>query len=184
MNLRRILCCCLILCLPCSMASAYIVSFTLPPELDAGTPLVVLGESNLPAGATVETQLYRDVPNFQSVLVATLPTTVRANGSWEVTYDTTGFMSGTYKVQVLRSADYPYGSSSVQLRTLIITGTTPAPTTASPAATAFTPSPSPSPGQTVKEVDLEPTGSPAPVAMIIPALGTGAALLSLRRRWP
>jgi len=166
------------------MASAYIISFTLPPDLDAGTPLVVQGKSNLPAGATVEIQLYRDVPNFQSVLVATLPATVRANGSWEVTYDTTGFMSGTYKVQVVRNADYPYGSSSVQLRTLTITGTNPVPTTASPAATAFTPSPPPSPGQTVKEVDPEPAGSPAPVAMIIPALGTGVALLSLRRRWP
>ena len=182
MNLRCILCLCVSACILCSGASAYTVTFSIPPELDAGVPLVVEGGGNLPAGATVDVQLFRDVPNFQSKLIATMAATVRKDGSWEVMFDTSGFMSGTYKVQVLPNPDYPYGSSSIQLRTVTITGTTPAPAATSPPATAFTPASQASFTPGVKEVDLDPTGSPAPVAMIVPALGLGAALAGLRRK--
>ena len=182
MNLRYLFCLCLSTCILCSGAAAYTVTFSIPPELDAGVPLVVEGGGNLPSGATVETQLFLDVPNFQSKLIAAMAATVHENGTWEVTFDTTGFMSGTYKVQVLPNPDYPYGSSSVRLRTVTITGTDPAPPTASPPATAFTPTSQASPTPEVREVDLDPTGSPAPVAMIIPALGIGGLLMAFRRK--
>ncbi len=184
MKIQPILWCCLSLCLLCAVASAYTITFSIPAELDAGQPLVVEGTSNLPGGETIDVQLFRDVPNFQSKLITALPATVRADGSWEITFDTTGLVSSTYKVQVPANPDYPYGSSSVQLRTVTITGTEPAPTTASPPATAFTPSPPPSPSQTVQEVDLDPAGSPAPAAMILPALGLGATLGAICRRKP
>jgi hypothetical protein len=182
MKIPSILFCCLSLCLLSAGASAYTITFSIPAELDAGNPLVVQGTSNLPAGATVDVQLFRDVPNFQSKLITALSATVQQDGSWEVIFETTGFVSGTYKVELPPNPDYPYGSSSVQLRTVTITGTDPVPTIASPPATAFTPSPPPSPGQTVKEVGLDPTRAPAPVAMILLALCLGAALAVLRRR--
>ncbi|MBT8508501.1 hypothetical protein AZH53_08790 [Methanomicrobiaceae archaeon CYW5] len=166
----------------CGGASAYFISFTVPAELDAGDPLVVQGESNLPAGATVEVEIFRDVPNFQSKKITTLPATIREGGSWEVTFPTTGWMSGTYKVQLPANGDYPYGSSSVQLRTLVIHGTDPETPTASPVGTAFTPSPSASPGQTVKAVDLEPTESPAPIGAILMGLPLGGVWTAIRRR--
>ena len=95
MNVRTILCLCLFLPLLCGGASAYFISFTVPAELDAGDPLVVQGESNLPAGATVEVEIFRDVPNFQSKKVANLPADIQADGSWEVTFPTTGWVNGT-----------------------------------------------------------------------------------------
>jgi len=182
MNLRSILCLCLSACILCGGVAGYTISFTVPAELDAGVPLVVQGAGNLPAGATVGVQLFRDVPNFQSKLLATQPATVQEGGVWEATFDTSGLISGTYKVQLLPHADYPYGSSSVQLRTVVITGTDTAPTTAPPPATAFTPPMQTSSTPELREVDLDPTGSPAPVGMIIPALCLGGLFMAFRRR--
>lgn len=160
--------------------TGYVITFTVdPPEAMAGEMVTIIGTSTIPAGYTDEAIVYRQVPNYQPREEGRYPFTISEGGNWGFTIDTTGFTPATYKIQLSKSKDYPYGSSSVLMQTFVITTppethvpvTNPAPTT-SPEKTASTTS-----GPT-------PTTSPAGIETVLVATGIAAlgCACALRRR--
>ena len=164
--------------------AGYTISFTMdPPETMPGGMVTATGTSNIPAGYTDEAILYREVPNFQPKEVGRYPFTITEGGNWGFVIDTTGFLPATYKVQLPKSGEYPYGSSAVLMQTFIIT--TP-PETAVPATTitpVLTPIATASPDDMATlTIPPAPTTSPAGVETAFAAAGISALGFAYARR--
>ena len=122
--------------------AGYVITFTVDPaETMAGGIVTITGTSNIPPGYTDEAILYREVPNFLPKEIGRYPFTITEGGNWGFAIDTTGFSPATYKVQLPKSGDYPYGSSAVLMQTFSVSAppqTSPYPTTQTPLPTAVT----------------------------------------------
>jgi len=167
-------------------AAGYVISFTVnPPETMSGGMVTATGTSNIPAGYTDEAVLYREVPNFMPKEVGRYPFTITEGGNWGFVIDTTGFLPATYKVQLPKSGEYPYGSSAVLTQTFIVTAP---PETAVPATTitpVLTPVATASPADVATlTIPPEPTTSPAGMATALAAAGISALAFAygVRRR--
>ncbi|NLO78115.1 MAG: hypothetical protein GX097_06435 [Methanomicrobiales archaeon] len=170
--------CILVVCgaLLTGTAAGYVIGFTVnPPEAMAGEMVTIIGTSTIPAGYTDEAIVYRQVPNYQPRDAGRYPFTITEGGNWHIAIDTTGFVPATYKIQLPKSKDYPYGSSSVLMQTFVITEpqepSVPTTNPTSSMTTAPTPMPTPT---------TSPTGiMTVLVASVIAALTCASAL---RRR--
>jgi 5-hydroxyisourate hydrolase-like protein (transthyretin family) len=119
---------CLLLALLClaGAASAYQIYFDIPEEIVAGEDLVIEGTSTLPAGLSVEITLFRTKPNSQEIVRDQI--TIQGDGTWTITFETSGLQEGTYKVEIEEKTgwedheyiDYEYGSGSDTLKTFMI----------------------------------------------------------------
>ena len=156
-------------------AAGYTIAFTVDPaETVPGGIETITGTSDIPAGYTDEAILYREVPNFLPKEAGRYPFVITEGGYWGFSIDTTGFLPATYKVQLSKSVDYPYGSSAVLMHTFTVTAPPETPTSAAPANI-----PSPSAVATPDEVatlaiPLAPTTSPAGVETVVVAAGISA----------
>ncbi len=113
---RRLL---LLLCL-CPLliaaASAYIVTIDAPRTLTAGEPLVVNGTSTLPAGYTHDLVLYGGSAERARTTIV-----VQQGGTFSARMDTTGLITGDYRLELVPPADPGFfGSSSVTSRLVTI----------------------------------------------------------------
>lgn len=113
---RRLL---LLLCL-CPLliaaASAYIVTIDAPRTLTAGEPLVVNGTSTLPPGYTHDLVLYGGAAERTRATIV-----VQQGGTFSARFDTTGFATGDYRIELAPPADPGFfGSSSVTSRLVTI----------------------------------------------------------------
>ena len=165
-------------------AAGYTISFTVnPTETMPGGMVTATGTSNIPAGYTDEAILYREVPNFMPKEVGRYPFAVTEGGNWGFVIDTTGFLPATYKVQLPKSGEYPYGSSAVLMRTFIVTAP---PETAVPATTitpVLTPIATASPDDMATlTIPPAPTTSPAGVETAFAAAGISALGFAYARR--
>ena len=166
-------------------AAGYVIAFTVnPTETMPGGIVTATGTSNIPAGYSDEAVLYREVPNFLPKEVGRYPFTITEGGNWEFSIDTTGFSPATYKIQLPKSGDYPYGSSAVLMQTFVVTAPpeTPVPATSTP---ALTPTATTSPDDVATlTVPPAPTTSPAGMATAVTAAGISALAFAwaLRRR--
>lgn len=127
---RRLL---LLLCL-CPLliaaASAYIVTIDAPRTLTAGEPLVVNGTSTLPAGYTHDLVLYSGSAERARATIV-----VQQGGTFSARFDTTGFATGDYRVELVPPADPGFfGSSSVTSQFVTIVDRSKEVTVTSPAA--------------------------------------------------
>lgn len=167
-------------------ATGYTIDFSVNP---AGTMpgglVVITGTSTVPAGYTDEAILYREVPNYPSREEGRYPFTITEGGNWGFTIDTTGFLPATYKIQLSKSGEYPYGSSAVLMRTFIVTAPpgTPVPVTTIPSTQTPAPSAPPEESSTPGVVPT-PTTSPAGLETVFAAAGICAlgCAYALRRR--
>ncbi len=175
--------CCVLLM---GTAAGYSIAFTVtPPETTPGGVVTITGTSTIPAGYTDEALLYREVPNYPSKDAGRYPFTITEGGDWGFTIDTTGFLPATYKIQLSKSGEYPYGSSAVLMQTFVVTAPpeTPAPVTTP--ASAVTPVPTGSPENLATPGILPtPTTSPAGVETTLAAAGISALAFAyeFRRR--
>lgn len=113
---RRLL---LLLCL-CPLliaaASAYIVTIDAPRTLTAGEPLVVNGTSTLPPGYTHDLVLYGGAAERARATIV-----VQQDGTFSARMDTTGLITGDYRLELVPPADPGFfGSSSVTSRFVTI----------------------------------------------------------------
>ena len=157
-------------------AAGYTIAFTInPAETEAGNIVTVTGTSNVPAGYSDEAILYQQVPNFQPREIGRYTYVITEGGFWGFSIDTTGFLPATYKIQLPKSGDYPYGSSAILMRTFIINGPpeTSVPVTTPPAHTpAVTATPdgvttfSIPPASTTSPVGVETVGAAAVISAL------------------
>ncbi len=104
----------LVLSITCT-ASAYEISIESPPSIIAGETLVVNGTSNLPAGTTVE--IIFSKAEYTTDELATRSVTIQGEGvPFNLSFDTSGFPRGTYKVEVQPIGGFSYLGDSVTLR--------------------------------------------------------------------
>jgi len=90
-------------------ASAYIVTIDAPATMTAGEPLVVNGTSTLPPGYTHDLVLFGGGAERARTTIV-----VQQGGTFSARFDTTGFATGDYKVELVPPADPGFfGSSSV-----------------------------------------------------------------------
>jgi hypothetical protein len=75
--------------------SAYLINFDSPDTITAGDPLVLDGSSNLPAGFSTEVAFYKATREIARETI-----TIQGDGSWSVTFATTGLAEGQYKVEI------------------------------------------------------------------------------------
>ncbi len=127
---RRLL---LLLCL-CPLlivaASAYIVTIDAPRTLTAGEPLVVNGTSTLPPGYTHDLVLYSGPSEL-----ARTGLVVQQGGTFSARFDTTGYTTGEYRVELVQPADPSFfGSDSVTSLPVTITDRSKEVVVTSPAA--------------------------------------------------
>jgi hypothetical protein len=126
-RLLLLLCLCPLLC---AAASAYIVTIDAPHTLTAGEPLIVNGTSTLPPGYTHDIIIYGG-----SAELARTTIVVQQGGTFTARFDTTGFATGDYKVELVPPADPGFfGSSSVTSRLVAIVDRSREVTVTSPAA--------------------------------------------------
>lgn len=156
-------------------AAGYTIAFTVDPaETMPGGVVTISGTSNIPAGYTDEAILYREVPNFFPKEAGRYPFVITEGGYWGFSIDTAGFPPATYKVQLPKSSEYPYGSSAVLMQTFTVTAPPATPASATPVDI-----PSLSPVATPDEVATltvspAPTTSPAGVETVVAAAGISA----------
>jgi len=182
-------CCIVMLCcaLLAGSAAGYTIAFTVvPSETMVGATVTITGTSSIPAGYTDEAILYREVPNYPSKEVGRYSFTTTEGGAWGFTIDTTGFAPATYKVQLPKSGEYPYGSSAVLMQTFTLTAPPETPAPVTPAATD-TPSsvstPVSTPAETATpEESPTPTSTPAGSMIVVAALGISASGYAYMRR--
>lgn len=173
--------CCVLLT---GTAAGYTIAFTVtPPETMVGEMVTITGTSTIPAGYTDEAFLYREVPNYPSKDAGRYPFTIMEGGNWGFSIDTTGFLPATYKIQLLKSGEYPYGSSAVLMQTFVVTA--PPETPPSVATPTLTPMPTTPPEEIpTLIIPPEPTTSPAGMATALAAAGISALAFAygVRRR--
>lgn len=163
--------CCVLLT---GIAAGYTIAFTVTPaETMAGDVVTITGTSTIPAGYTDVAILYREVPNYLPKEAGRYPFTIAEGGIWGFTIDTTGFSPATYKIQLPKSGEYPYGSSAVLMQTFTLSAP---PETASPPTTTETPVPTAvaTPEETLPTIPPTPTTSPAGAMTVITATGISA----------
>lgn len=166
-------------------ATGYVIAFTVnPPETMPGGVVTISGTSNIPAGYTDVAILYREVPNYLPKEAGRYSFTTSEDGEWGFSIDTTGFLPATYKVQLSKSGEYPYGSSAVLMQTFTVTAP---PETAVSATATITPTTSPVaiPNATATAGNSPtPTTTPAGAMTTIAAAGISAFgyAYALRRR--
>lgn len=111
-------------------ASAYIVTIDAPRTLTAGEPLVVNGTSTLLPGYTHDLVLYNGPSERARTAII-----VQQGGTFSARFDTTGLVSGEYRVELVPPADPGFfGSSSVTNRVVTITDRSKEVAVTSPAA--------------------------------------------------
>ncbi|WAI02453.1 hypothetical protein [Methanogenium organophilum] len=166
-------------------AAGYAIAFTAEPaETMPGGVVTISGTSNIPSGYTDEAILYREVPNYLPKEAGRYSFTTAEDGTWGFTIDTTGFQPAMYKIQLSKSAEYPYGSSAVLMQTFTVTAPPETVVSATPDTTSL-PSPVATPVTTVTPTDSPtPTTSPAGAMTAIAAAGISAlgCVYALRRQ--
>jgi hypothetical protein len=91
-------------------ASAYIITLSAPKTVYAGETLVVNGTSNLPPGFSPEIGLSKvKTSGYISQKLAT----IQEDGSFSLSFNTSTLKEGSYRVEVLETTEYPYGTSSI-----------------------------------------------------------------------
>ncbi|MDE4908385.1 hypothetical protein L0665_07140 [Methanogenium marinum] len=165
--------CCVLLT---GTAAGYTIAFTVtPPETMPGGMVTITGTSSIPAGYADEAVLYREVPNYPPKDAGRYPFTITEGGNWGFTIDTTGFLPSTYKIQLSKSADYPYGSSAVLMQTFVVT----APPETPPSVA--TPAPTPmatTPPEEIPTLIIPPEPTTSPVSMATALAATGICALA------
>lgn len=158
-------------------AAGYVIGFTVNPlEAMSGEMITIIGTSTIPTGYTDEAIVYRQVENYQPREEGRYQFTITEGGNWGFTIDTTGFTPATYKIQLPKSKEYAYGSSSVLMQTFVVTKPpeTSVPTT-NPTST-MTAAPTAEPPH-MPTPTTSPTGvGTVLVASVIAALGCACAL--------
>lgn len=91
-------------------ASAYLINADCPDTVYLGEPLVIEGTSTLPAGFSTDIILYKNKPSIRQIERKTI--TIQGDGSWTVTFQTSGLETGQYNLQVQETSEYSYGSAS------------------------------------------------------------------------
>ncbi|WFN34080.1 hypothetical protein L1S32_09525 [Methanogenium sp. S4BF] len=167
-------------------AAGYTIAFTVnPSETMPGGMVTITGTSTIPAGYADEAILYREVPNYPAREAGRYPFTVAEGGNWGFVIDTTGFLPATYKIQLSKSGEYPYGSSAVLMQTFVVTAPPETPVPATTPASTLTPIPAASPKETAPSASVPaPTTSPGGVGTVLAAAGISAlgCASALRRR--
>lgn len=181
-------CCIVMLCcaLLAGSAAGYTIAFTVTPaETFAGETVTITGTSTIPAGYTDEAILYREVPNFPSKEVGRYSFTTTEGGAWGFSIDTTGFAPATYKVQLPKSGEYPYGSSAVLMQTFTLAPLPGTPESSSTTVETLLPTPVSTPAETPDPQESPvPTTTPAGGMTTIIAAGISAAGYAYTRRIP
>ncbi|MCU0632442.1 MAG: hypothetical protein MUC66_05665 [Methanolinea sp.] len=103
-------------------AQAYILNIYAPPEIRAGAPLEVTGNTTFPAGTQFDLVIYRLQPSTPEE-VARKIIIVDESKSFQASFPTSGLESGDYKVEARFPTDpgSKIGSDSVTLRVFRIT---------------------------------------------------------------
>lgn len=173
LNICILAACCALLT---GTAAGYTIAFTVnPPGTLPGGMVTITGTSTLPAGYTDEAILYREVPNYPPREAGRYPFTITEGGNWGFAIDTTGFLPATYKIQLSKSGEYPYGSSAVLMQTFVVTAPPETPAPATTPASTVTPIPTASPEETAPSTSVPtPTSSPGGVETVLAAAGISA----------
>ncbi len=100
-------------------ASAYSISITAPTTLYSGEPLLVNGTSNLPPGTSVDIVFARELASSKELDRVTV-TLQGERIPFNISFITTGYPGGQYKVEVMPIAGFSFLSDSVSLRPLRI----------------------------------------------------------------
>jgi hypothetical protein len=111
----------LILALMVAGASAYEISIDTPISLQAGTPIVVNGTTNLADGVSVSIALSN--ADYSTTEIERKNVVIQhsdENKSFSVVFNTTGLKKGQYKVEVLPIPDYSFLGNSVTIRPVTI----------------------------------------------------------------
>ena len=100
-------------------ASAYSISITAPTSLCSGEPLLVNGTSNLPPGTSVDIVFARELASSKELDREKV--TLQGEGiPFNISFITTGYPGGQYKVEVIPIAEFSFLGDSVTLRPLRI----------------------------------------------------------------
>lgn len=115
-------------------ASAYIVNVDAPSTLTKGDVLTANGTSNIPAGIRLDVALFSPYSGNQYQKNTVI---IQQNGQFTTTFQTTGLLTGDYKVEVLENTDYPIGSSAVVRKIVTIVDRSGEATVTAPLSQAF-----------------------------------------------
>jgi hypothetical protein len=98
-------------------ASAYEITIDAPISIQAGTPLVVNGTTNLADGVSLSIALSNaDYTTTEIEMKNLVVQRSDENKSFSVVFNTTGLKKGQYKVEVLPIPDFSFLGSSVTIR--------------------------------------------------------------------
>lgn len=98
-------------------ASAYEISIDAPTSLQAGTPIVVNGTTNLADGVNISIALSN--ADYSTTEIEKKNVVIQRsdeNKSFSVVFDTTGLKKGQYKVEVLPIQEFSFLGNSVTIR--------------------------------------------------------------------
>lgn len=101
-------------------ASAYVINFESPSNVESDSSFVITGTSTLPAGFTSSIEFYKKA-QVGNNKVAEESFTIQDGGLWSVYVDTSGWQAGVYTMSISKNSEYSYGSSSTLLKTFTVT---------------------------------------------------------------
>lgn len=96
--------------------AAYEISIFAPNSIQVGDPIVVNGTTNLPPGTSFDITLSHS--DYITEIKDTQSVVIQQGQNFSVTFPTTGYVRGTYKLEVLPIAQIRYLGNSITLRVI------------------------------------------------------------------
>jgi len=96
--------------------AAYEISIFAPNSLQVGDPIVVNGTTNLPPGTSFDITLSHS--DYITEIKDTQSVVIQQGQNFSVTFPTTGYVRGTYKIEVLPISQFRFLGNSITLRVI------------------------------------------------------------------
>jgi len=96
--------------------AAYEISIFAPNSIQVGDPIVVNGTTNLPPGTSFDITLSHS--DYITEIKDTKSVVIQQEQNFSVTFPTTGYVRGTYKIEVLPISQVRYLGNSITLRVI------------------------------------------------------------------
>lgn len=96
--------------------AAYEISIFAPESLQVGDPIVVNGTTNLPAGTSFDITLSHS--DYITEIKDSRSVVIQQDENFSVTFPTTGYVRGTYKIEVPPISQFRFLGNSISLRVI------------------------------------------------------------------